>query len=239
MSIKQATKKFFPFVTILGDLYRKVRRALRRIALYYIPRKKIFSWYFDTNKWGDDQSFSGAGSNLDSTNYLREKLPDFFASLNIESIVDAPCGDFHWMKEVQLDEIEYTGVDIVDAIISLNIEKYGGPNRKFMTADLCTDQLPAASLIFCRDALVHLSNNDIFSAIGAFKRSGATYLMTTAYPDMKENRDISTGMWRPLNFLLDPFNFPAPTKILDEKAEGHESRYGKKCMFLWRISDLP
>lgn len=32
---------------------------------------------------------------------------------SIKSILDIPCGDFSWMKKIELDGIEYIGADIV------------------------------------------------------------------------------------------------------------------------------
>ena len=36
----------------------------------------------------------------------------------VRSILDAPCGDFYWMKEVALCDIDYIGADIVEEIIA-------------------------------------------------------------------------------------------------------------------------
>ena len=39
-------------------------------------------------------------------------------------MLDIPCGDFYWMKEVDLKDIEYIGADIVDELIKKNNDKF-------------------------------------------------------------------------------------------------------------------
>jgi hypothetical protein len=35
-------------------------------------------------------------------------------------MLDAPCGDFNWMKEVDLSAVHYTGGDIVEPLVNSN-----------------------------------------------------------------------------------------------------------------------
>ena len=51
-------------------------------------------------------------------------LPKVFDDFGIHTILDIPCGDFHWMKHVSLDSINYTGADIVADLIQKNKQKY-------------------------------------------------------------------------------------------------------------------
>ena len=83
----------------------------------------------------------------------------------------------------------------------------------FLNVDVTSDDLPEADVVLCRDCLVHLSSTDIFAALRNFRRSGSTYLLTTTYPGLlSHNRNIVTGMWRPVDLQLPPFGFPAPFK---------------------------
>ena len=155
-------------------------------------------------------------------------------------LLDVPCGDFHWMREIQFPAgFVYEGGDIVEQIVNMNHSRYGDATRLFRTMDLLRDPLPAADLILCRDCLVHFSFVDIFAAVGNLKRSGSKYLLTTHYANDRANEDIRTGRWRPLNLTGLPFNFPPPLFVIDEECSEGGGRYKDKRLALWRLEDLP
>jgi hypothetical protein len=79
-----------------------------------------FTEIYNNNGWCSPESRSGNGSELKNTIKLRSELPYLFVKYNIKSILDIPCGDFNWMKEVDLTNIEYKGADIVESLINLN-----------------------------------------------------------------------------------------------------------------------
>ena len=175
-------------------------------------QRDIFTNAYDQNIWGNAESRSGAGSTRERGAHFRAALVEVFERFEIRSIVDAPCGDFNWMRDVITDH-DYAGIDIVESLIHANRERY--PNRRFQCADLTRDPLPKADLIFCRDCLVHFSYADIRAAIDNFRRSGSRYLFTTSFPNAT-NIDIRTGGWRPLNLQAEPFFFPEPVAVIDE-----------------------
>jgi hypothetical protein len=151
--------------------------------------------------------------------------------LRVRSLLDAPCGDFNWMREINLAGIDYTGVDIVPAIISRNQELYGSPYIKFAVADITRDLLPRADMILCRDALDHLSLRRVRRAIRRLKESGSSYLLVTTHPSAS-NEDIHSGYWRPLDLTKPPFGFSPPLRtIVENPLRG-------KLLGLWRFQDL-
>jgi hypothetical protein len=81
-------------------------------------------------------------------------------------------------------------VDIVDALIEDNSQKYGSDSISFYCKDLAVDRLPEADLILCRDCLVHLTYEDILKVISNFKKSGAKYLLTTTFTYREKNSDL-------------------------------------------------
>ena len=205
-------------------------------------RATRFQRIFELNLWGNDESVSGEGSNLARTAVVRAQLPALLARHGVRSILDAPCGDFFWMKEVDLGDIDYIGVDIVSGIIAKNVERYAGPKRRFLVCDLVEDPLPAADLILCRDVLVHLTYAETRRALDSFKRSRATWLLTTTFTGPRENRDITTGDWRPINLQHAPYNFPQPVDLLNEGSDEVDEELGAfpdKSLGLWRLADLP
>ena len=56
---------------------------------------------------GKIETYSGPGSLLKNTNNLIEGLSLFIKEYNIKSIIDVPCGDFNYMKEINLDNVNY------------------------------------------------------------------------------------------------------------------------------------
>jgi len=197
--------------------------------------ESIFTEIYRENRWSGI-SRSGVGSDLTQTKVIRAELPKIFSQLGISSILDIPCGDFFWLKEVDLGSIPYTGAEIVDEIIVKNKEKYAKKNRKFVKLDILNDRLPKVDLILCRDLFIHFSFNDIRKSLSRIKESNSKYLLTTSYISTKKNQDIATGEWRPLNLLIPPFSFPTPLRIINEKSTiKHDF---SKSLLLWKVENL-
>ncbi len=199
--------------------------------------REIFGDIYSSNYWGNSDSRSGAGSDLIQTAVVRHELPALIKELDARTMIDIPCGDWHWMKETNVD-VDYIGADIVPEIIQRNSELYSNDRCRFMTLDLVKDELPMVDLVFSRDVLVHLSFEDIFSALRNIERSGSVYLLTTTFTGRDTNVDIRTGLWRPLNLQLMPFNFPEPLMVINEKCTEGDGSWGDKSLGLWKVQDL-
>ncbi len=200
--------------------------------------ESIFTEIYKTNKWGG-VSRSGPGSDLNQTIEIRKQLPIIFNDLTISSILDIPCGDFCWMKEIKFNLIDYIGADVVDEIIHNNIEKFSTDRIKFIKLDILQDDLPTVDMIICRDLFIHFSIENINKSLNKIKRSKSKYFLATSYTTRRENRDIPTGSWRPLNLCIKPFSLPKPLKIIEENISLHGEEYSDKSLLLWKISDLP
>jgi hypothetical protein len=203
-----------------------------------LARERIFSKIYFNNDWGGSESVSGPGSGLARTAILRAELAQLLADLHVGTLLDAPCGDFNWMRVVELGATRYLGVDIVPELIAHNKGKYGNDRCSFLCLDLIEDELPRADLILCRDALVHFSLVDIQAALHNFVRSQAAYLLATTFTGLSMNTEISTGAWRPLNLERPPFNFPPPLKLLDDKRPLPGGGDTGKHLGLWELKTL-
>jgi hypothetical protein len=223
-------KKFARRVPGVAPLYRRLLAA--------IPRRLIFSRIYSSNTWDGEDSISGPGSNLEQTRVLVAELPGLLDRFDVHSVLDIPCGDFHWMRHVCLDGIAYTGADIVSPLIEKNKRAYESETIHFRTLDLIKGPLPRADLILCRDCLVHLSFKDIWSALQAICDSGATHLLTTTFTRRDNNQDIVTGHWRRLNLQAVPFMFPAPLEVLNEGCTEGGGENDDKSLGLWKIEDI-
>lgn len=213
-----------------------MKEVLKRYLRFINRDESVFSKVYRNNEWWDGESKSGPGSSLAQTSKLRRELPLLVKKFGVESFLDAPCGDFNWMKEVDLP-VRYTGGDIVAELIRDNRRKFKG--KKFVVLDITTDKIPRVDLIFCRDALVHLSFDEIWRALRNFKKSNSKYLLTTTFTAWKANADITTGEHRPLNLQLPPFNFPAPVEIINEGCTEQDGMFPDKSVALWEMSGLP
>ena len=115
---------------LISALYQALRypfngRERKRLELLAIKRKtEVFSplnikdrftKIYEINYWEGSESRSGPGSTVDGTTNLRRYLPTLFDEFSIRTVLDAPCGDFNWMKIVTEDcDIHYIGGDIVE-----------------------------------------------------------------------------------------------------------------------------
>ncbi len=199
---------------------------------------EIFTGIFKENIWKNEESVSGLGSSLEQTGEIIKLLPVVLTKYNIKSILDIPCGDFNWMQQINLDGIFYTGADIVKELIDANNQKYAADYRRFLPLNLIEDEFEEYDLVFCRDCLVHLSFEDIFSSLKNIKRSSSKYFITTTFTGQKENKNIHTGGWRPLNFQKAPFNFPEPLYLLNEKCTEADGMFTDKSLGLWKVEDI-
>jgi len=204
----------------------------------------IFTDIYRTGLWRKlvprEETHSGAGSTYAATQAVRQFLPDLCRRLEVETFLDVPCGDFNWMRHVDLDVKLYVGADIVRELIGHNRVTYGRPPRVFLWMDLLAEVAPPpADLVLCRDCLQHLSFDDAWKAIENIRRSGATHLLTTTYTDRKNDRSIETGKWTPYNLQEPPFGFPEPDELLNEECREVYPFFTDKCLGLWKVADVP
>lgn len=177
------------------------------------------SRFFRKGQWkgGGDETVSGSGSTLRYTGAVRKELPALLARHGVRRLLDAPCGDFNWMKEVDLAGIEYHGMDIVAEIVADLEARYAAPTRRFTRGDITADPLPHADLMLCRDCLIHLPNAYVWRFLRNFVQSEIPLLLTTSYMnDVNEDLERPGSRYRPLNLLAPPFSFPAPLDELDD-----------------------
>jgi hypothetical protein len=158
--------------------------------------------------------------------------------LRVRTLLDVPCGDFHWMRTVDLTGIRYIGGDIVPEMIAANQRDYGAPGVVFRHLNLLTDPLPPADLLLCRDCLVHLPLADAQRALANIARSPITWLLTTTFPYHPYNGECVTGKWRTLNLEQPPFNLPLAEVVLLEGCTENGGQFADKALGLWHIAEL-
>jgi len=200
--------------------------------------RNVFSDIHRRRGWGSGESASGPGSSVARADAFKDELLCLLKEIKSTSLLDAGCGDFNWMKELELDFARYIGIDVVWELIAENQKAYGKDLRTFDCLDMTKDGLPKVDVILCRDSLVHFSLDDILAAIENFRQSGSTYLLTTTFTRLPANMDIPTGEWRPINLQMAPFNFPKPLRLIDEKCMHSAGVFADKYLGFWALKDV-
>ncbi|KUL83685.1 hypothetical protein ZTR_07490 [Talaromyces verruculosus] len=193
---------------------------------------------YHKNIFGGIESKSGNGATLAQTAVIRQEIPRLFNDLNIKSIVDAPCGDFNWMKEIikQSPNIQYLGVDVVPDLIETNTTAYATDKVKFQIGNIVTDVLPQNDMIICRDCLVHMPMEHALKAIDNFRKSGARYLLCTTFTERDENKEeFIRGLWRALNMEKHPFDLGPAFRLINENCTEAGDFLADKCLGLWDL----
>jgi len=192
--------------------------------------------------------FSGVGSTIFASKNFRsglEKIIDFLKSelkKDRISILDSSCGDMVWMPLFlrSRSDVDYTGYDLIPAIIDKAKQKFSNETWNFYTFDLVKDKIETQfDLLINRHTAIHLGIRDNIQMFHNFHQSGSKYLMTTTFPTAKENtnlymenqrKDLSRR-FHEVNLVLPPFLFPVP--ICQSIDSSPEQFYA-----LWHMSSL-
>ena len=191
----------------------------------------VFDDHYHNNYWANDESVSGHGSTLDATAEIRRVLPLLFDHYDIKSVLDIPCGDYHWFAHMKLPQnITYIGADVVADLVMANRKQY--PGVDFRLADIVSDPLPFVDLVFVRDLFGHLPNHKVKAALANVRRTKAKFLLATTFPTRETSGDIAEGEWRPIN-LARWWGLGDPEELINE----HCTRpgYEDKALGLWRL----
>ena len=96
---------FLIFEVILNNDSTTTRRV-RKKKTNKTEAKVKFGMFYKNFSWGLEASGSGPGSTIEYTKSVREIIKKVINEYSIKSMLDAPCGSFHWMPLV-LREIKH------------------------------------------------------------------------------------------------------------------------------------
>ena len=121
------------------------RRDGKYFGSEYLNGQQAFQTIFEENRWGSTESRSGRGSTLAYTKPLRPALERYLKMLRVQVFLDAPCGDFNWMKHVTLPlGTRYIGGDIIAPLVHDLQKTYGSERYSFRAIDIVEGPLPNA-----------------------------------------------------------------------------------------------
>lgn len=197
---------------------------------------------FEDSNWGVDGKIprSGSGSTLEYTERLRLALPGVFRRYKVKTFLDAPCGDWHWMSEVDLTGLKYIGGDISASLIEENSARYSGKNISFRHLDITDDSLPKADMMMVRDCLFHLKFWLRWAFFENFSKSKIPYLMMTMHHQEVNNALGVNGKFKRFNPRAAPFFFEEPLEMIHETVDslpedltGYPDLWAVRSMGIW------
>ena len=229
-------------------MFRFTRRLLQKVTRSFPlpwllkknfePNKFYFSEIYEKKSFGASESASGPGSSIGATLNVSQELPRLLREFEIESIADMPCGDLTWLGRIDLNQVSYTGLDIVPEMIAKL--KFQYPGYAFFTHDATSDSLGEYDLVMCSDLLVHLTNQQAVNVLSQIKKSKSKFLLSTTFLNLTTNKELAVPKfgvgWRPLNLELAPFNLGKPIKVIHEGSTEGRGRYSDKSLALWQIN---
>src|SRR6266851_2793566 len=112
--MKSLIKQITPHLLI--NIYRKARIACLRRANQARSVKDVFTRIYKNNEWGGKpgQYCSGDGSSDYHASLYTDLIKRCIRDKGITTVVDLGCGDFAVGSKLQMDNIKYIGIDIVD-----------------------------------------------------------------------------------------------------------------------------
>jgi hypothetical protein len=233
MSLNTRTAEFATLLEMVRFAVSKHPQILEELAKSHATAghasvKSVFTDIFEGNMWASSESVSGPGSELVYTEKLRTGLAHLVDELGITSILDAPCGDYNWMKVFMKDRpIRYIGGDIVSSLVSNLNAQHASETVSFIELDITQDALPDADLMIVRDCLFHLPYSHIHAFMNNFAKSNVSYLLTTTHINDHgfANSDINAGGFRLIDLFRTPFFFPEdPLRRIDDWIAPHPRR---------------
>ncbi|KAL9108569.1 MAG: hypothetical protein Q9227_006655 [Pyrenula ochraceoflavens] len=130
--------------------------------------RNIFSDIYKDHYWGDTVPstpiFSGPGSHNPANfepyvSAVRQFIMNTFSTP--PNVVDLGCGDFFIGRQIRNLTNRYIACDIVSDVIDYDRHTYAGENVDFRVLDMISESLPAGDLVFVRQVLQHLTNDQI------------------------------------------------------------------------------
>jgi hypothetical protein len=210
------------------------------------PLKKNFTSIYNRNLWGSLESKSGVGSEISNSMGAKKAVERIIKNYDIQSIYDAPCGDFNWIQHTLSRDISYVGVDIVEPLIDKLNRQYGDDVKRFESVDLTknSSSIPKSDLIICRDALVHLDFASAKLVLNNFLASGSGLLLVTSFRNKSGERLINQELqmnygkfgWRPLDMTQAPFEIGRTLEVYVENTNELLNSPIEKLLILFEIN---
>lgn len=172
--------------------------------------KSIFENIYEKSLWNNSNAnipLSGPGSSLENTKLYSEILNKFIYDNECKTVLDLGCGDLTWIHKTPFfndNDIKYTGVDIVESLITSHLNKF--PEKQFLCKDITTYKVfDKADIIIIRDVIFHLKNNDIITIFDNIKDK-FKFIIITSNRDNVNTDNFNIWHYSTKNIHIEPFN---------------------------------
>ena len=173
--------------------------------------EEVFTTVYQDNYWGSAESRSGEGSTMSYAGSLLKNFIDITHEFNVNCMLDTSCGDWNWMKRLTDRLPDYTGLDVVEEIVTKNNFTYGNSHTRFIHTDslsfLKKQEDNSFDLILCRHTLEHLPTAYNIQYLKEACRVGKVLLVTTNRICKKNEDLLKNSLFRPINLELEPYDF--------------------------------
>jgi len=134
-----------------------------------LTAREVFSRIYHKRIWtGDEELSSGAGSRSpDLVDPYVEAITRWAEAHDgkLLTALDLGCGDFQVGTRIFPHFGKYIAADIVPILIDTHRTNHVAPNLEFRCVDGIDEELPQADVIFIRQVLQHLSNEQILKIL--------------------------------------------------------------------------
>lgn len=184
---------------------------LGNIQLAANEHELVFTSIYKTGKWGRNkqgEGRSGWGSILENCISYVALLEKFIEDHNIQTVVDAGCGDWEFSRHVNWHGASYIGYDVVGHVIEKNIKKYANENVIFVHKNFLDEDLPHADLLLCKHVLQHLTNEDIVKFCSQFRKFKYCLITNEVDPNTltSDGTGSEVGGMHKVDLSKPPFN---------------------------------
>lgn len=235
-TINEIIKNILPSPIVKAFIRYRTRHGLA--AYKNLSTQDVFTKIYEKGAWGKSNDpyqkyFSGSGShdNIIAETYVKSVHKVLCSFEEKPNVVDLGCGDFFIGSQIRPLCASYTACDIVQPLIDFNKEKYKSLNVDFKVLDLTKDEIPQADIVFIRQVLQHLSNEQIKKALPQISSKFKYLVLTEHLPDTQSfthnldkpaGPDLRLGIESGIVLTSPPFNL----KVIEENHLCQVAEYG-------------
>jgi len=254
-------------VTLLDGSPMPVCATCSQYSRIASPAEKVFTDIAQSKAWGDGETISGPGSTTDATATIREQIPLLLRELGVRSLLDAPCGDHHWMSRLLKEwafhrtyDEEYCGTKRRERTLASHLPtNFSGPTPPdYIGADIVESIIATNRERFPdrRFERLDIIADKLPQADAVIVRDCLVHLpyyeigralqnivasgarwLITTHFPGRVNHDIRIGSWRPLDLCARPFRLPKPVHVINEGCTEGAGAFADKSLGVWDLFD--
>ena len=184
-------------------------------------KSNVFDRIYEQDLWVGG---SGPGSHPRATLEYRYTLEKFLYDNDVKSVVDFGCGDWQFSKYIHWGEIDYTGYDVANMVLTNNTKNFSTKKIRFERTPDDLNNMKEADLFIAKESLMHLPNDYVDKVLTSAFDKYKYLLITNGYrvdaPGNNTNQDIQPGAWRHLDIRLPPFSKHAEVLLVYQSPPG-------------------